>query len=97
MDSPLLNHKVVKISPHIIDTCLLATGLLMAISISATFYTQSWIMTKLLGVICYIIIGSIALKYGRTKTVRAGALVVAWGIFVYIVLVARTHSPVPYY
>ena len=95
-DSPMLEHKVVRISPHIIDTCLLATGLAMAISLYAAFYTQAWLMAKLLGIVFYIVIGSIALKYGKTKTIRTYALIAAWGIFTYIVMVARTRSPLPY-
>jgi len=93
--SPLLKMRVVRISPHIIDTCLLASGLFMAVSLYSAFYTQSWLMVKLLGVVLYIITGSIALKYGRTRTVRIGALLASWGIFAYIVMVALTRSPLP--
>ena len=96
VDSPVLQHKLVRISPHVIDTCLFVSGLGMALSLYAAFYTQSWLMAKLLALVLYIVIGSIALKYGKTKKIRACALVVALVIFIYIVMVALTHSPVPY-
>ena len=96
VDSPVLQHKLVRISPHVIDTCLFVSGLGMALSLYAAFYTQSWLMAKLLALVLYIVTGSIALKYGKTKKIRACALVVALVIFIYIVMVALTHSPVPY-
>jgi uncharacterized membrane protein SirB2 len=95
-DSPVLQHKLVRISPHVIDTCLLITGLTMALSLYAAFYTQPWLMAKLLALVLYIVIGSIALKYGKTKKIRTCALIVALVIFLYIVMVALTHSPIPY-
>lgn len=97
VDSPVLQHKLVRISPHVIDSCLFVSGLGMALSLYATFfYTQSWLMAKLLALVLYIVTGSIALKYGKTKKIRTCALIVALVIFIYIVMVALTHSPVPY-
>jgi len=95
-DSPMLKYKFVRIFPHIVDTCLFASGLIMALGLYATFYTQSWLMVKLLALVLYILTGSIALKYGKTKKIRTFALIVSWGIFAYIVMVALTHSPIPY-
>lgn len=96
MDSPMLKHKLVRISPHFIDTGLFLSGLGMALALYTAFYMQSWLQAKLIALVLYIVTGSIALKYGSTKMIRLGALLVAWGIFIYIVMVARTHSPLPY-
>lgn len=89
-------HKLVRISPHIIDTGLFLSGLSMAMALYTAFYLQSWLQAKLIALVLYIVAGSIAIKYGSTKMIRLGALIIAWGIFVYIVMVARTHSPIPY-
>ena len=91
-DSAMLKYKVVRILPHIVDTCLLISGLTMALTLYTAFYTQSWLMAKLLALVLYIIIGSIALKYGKTKKIRTCALIVSCGIFVYIVILLREHS-----
>jgi uncharacterized membrane protein SirB2 len=48
---------------------------------------------KVLGLIAYIILGSIALRYGPTKSIRASAWVAALVMFGYIVSVALTHTP----
>jgi uncharacterized membrane protein SirB2 len=95
MESPLLKRKIVRIFPHIIDTCLLASGLTMALTYYEAFYTHSWLLAKLTALILYIATGSIALKYGKTKKIRVCSLIVSWLIFVYIVVVARTQSPIP--
>ena len=93
--SPLLQTRLVRVSPHVIDTVLLVTGLYMAIEIYPAFYTQPWLQAKLACVVLYIIAGSVALKYGRTRMIRGLALLAAILIFIYIVLVARSHSPLP--
>ncbi len=95
-DSPLTGQKIIRIFPHIIDTCLFVSGLTMALSYYDAFYRQPWLMAKLIALVLYIITGSIALKYGRTKKLRTGALIVSWLVFLYIVSVALTHTPIPF-
>lgn len=91
-DSALLQAKLTKILPHIIDTLLLATGITMVVMKSLSLGTDTWLIAKIVALIAYIIIGTIAIKRGKTKTVRTVAWVVAMSIFVYIYLVARSHS-----
>jgi uncharacterized membrane protein SirB2 len=43
----------------------------------------------------YIVLGTIALKRGRTRGVRAGAWVAALAVFFYILAVAFTKQVVP--
>lgn len=94
--SMLLRNRAVRIVPHIIDTCLLLTGLAMAVSYYGAFYQQSWLMLKLLGVFVYILLGSVALKLGKTMKVRVAAVLAAWAAFLYVVVLARTHAVIPY-
>jgi uncharacterized membrane protein SirB2 len=96
VESPLLKRKVVRIFPHIIDTCLFASGLTMALTYYEAFYTHAWLVAKLTALVLYIVMGSIALKYGKTKKIRMCSLMVSWLIFFYIVIVARTQSPIPF-
>ena len=94
-DSSLRQKTLVRVSPHVIDTVLLLTGLYMAIQIYPAFYSQPWLQVKLACVVLYIFAGSVALKYGSTKMIRCCALLAALLIFTYIILVARAHSPLP--
>lgn len=92
LDSPRLQQRWVKIAPHIIDTLLLASALTMAVWSSQYPFAQNWLTAKLLALVAYILLGTIALKRGKTKTVRTAAFVAALAVFAYIIKVAITRQ-----
>lgn len=92
-DSPVLAQRWVRIVPHIVDTVLLASALAMAVMIRQYPFVASWLTAKVLGLIVYIGLGTIALKRGRIKGVRIAAWAAAQLVFVYIVAVAVTRNP----
>lgn len=92
--SPRLQSRFVRIAPHVIDTILLLCGLAMAASIG---FGHGWLHIKITGLILYIIIGSYAIKRGRTPGIRAGAAVIAVLIFIYIAGVAITKQPLSWF
>ena len=49
----------------------------------------------ILGVNGFIGLGTIALKRGKTRSVRVKALIAALGVFAYIVAVAMTKQVIP--
>ena len=59
-------------------------------------FAQSWLTAKLCGLLAYIGCGTMALKRGRTPTIRALFLLLALLAYAYIVSVALTRSPLPY-
>ena len=81
--------------PQVNDTLLLISGLAMAQRLQQYPFTQPWLTTKLVALLAYIVLGSIALKRGRTWRQRALAGVLAIGCFGYIVTVALTRSAMP--
>ena len=90
--SPQLRRRWVRIVPHVNDTILLAAAIYMATVIGM----QSWIAAKIAGLLLYIVLGTIALKHGPTRTVRAGAFVAALLVFAYLVAVALTKQVMPW-
>lgn len=88
--SGLLQRRVVKVLPHIIDTVLLVCGVILAIMIGPW---QSWIMAKIVALLLYIGVGMVAIRRGRTPGGRAVAALIATAIFFYIVGVALAHNP----
>jgi len=90
-DSPLLSAKPVRIVPHIVDTVLLASAIWLAWNLGQ--FSQGWVHAKIAGLAAYIALGTIALKRGRTKGVRAVAFVAALAAAGYIVTVALTRNP----
>jgi len=94
-ESPQLQKKWVRVVPHIIDTVLLGSAILLAITIRQYPFVQDWLTAKVLALMLYIVVGAIGLKYGRTKKIRVTAWLGAIAIFSYIVLVALTRQVFP--
>jgi uncharacterized membrane protein SirB2 len=92
-DSARLQERWVRVVPHIVDTVLLASAIGLAIMLENYPGTHAWLTAKVVGLIVYIVVGSIAIKRGRTPTVRMAAFAGALLVFGYIVAVAITKSP----
>lgn len=92
-ESPWLNVRWVKILPHLIDTALLGLGVTLVVLLSIWPWQLPWLGAKLLALLAYIGIGTIAIKHGATPTVRGVAAVIAVTIFIYMVGAAMRHSP----
>lgn len=95
--SPLLNHRLTRTLPHLNDTVLLGSAVALAWIARLNPLDHSWLMAKLTGLVVYILLGSIALRRGRTQRVRAIAFFGALIAFGYIVAVALTRNPLPFY
>lgn len=91
-ESSKLQLKWVKIAPHIIDTCLLVSAISLAVLLQISPFVHDWLMAKIVGLVVYILLGTIALKRGKTQPVRTAAFVLALLTFGYIVKVALTKS-----
>lgn len=91
--SDLLTHRVTRIAPHIIDTLFLLSGIGLLVVLSLNPLNQPWLLAKFAGLVAYIVLGTLALKRGRTKAIRVGTFVAAVAMFVFLVGVARMHSP----
>lgn len=95
-DSAILNQRWVKVLPHLIDTVLLASALTLAYLSGQYPFQQNWLTAKLLALLLYIVLGTVALKRGKTPTVRLYALLAALLTFAYIVSVALTRQVFPF-
>lgn len=91
-DSPQLARRWVRIAPHVNDTILLAAGIYLA-----TYHgLPAWLVTKIVLLFVYIGLGTVAIRRGRTKTIRVGAWIAAQCVILYMVAVAVTRSPLPF-
>ena len=91
--SPLLKARATRILPHVVDTVLLVSALALALRSAQYPFVHAWLTAKVLALLAYIVFGSIALKYGRSRRVRALSYGLALGVFLYIVAVAIARSP----
>jgi uncharacterized membrane protein SirB2 len=91
--SARLQQRWVRVAPHVIDTLLLASAIGLAIWSAQYPGRQPWLTAKILALLAYIGLGTVALKRGRTKPVRAAAFAAALLCFAYIAAVAVTKNP----
>ncbi|GAB3470387.1 SirB2 family protein [Massilia terrae] len=91
--SPMLQRRWVKTAPHIVDSLLLASAVGLALWSHQYPGQMPWLTAKLVALVAYILLGAVALKYGKTKALRATAYVAALATFGYIVAVAVTKNP----
>ena len=90
--SSYLQRKWVKLVPHIIDSMLLGSAILLSIRLQQYPFVNNWLTAKLLALLLYITLGMVALRFGKTIQVRATAFILAIMAFAYIAGVAFTHD-----
>lgn len=90
--SAMLERRWVRIVPHVNDTVLLASAIVIAVMSRQYPFVQGWLTAKLLALVLYIGLGMLALRPGRVRPQRIAAWVAAQVVFIYIVAVAVTRS-----
>lgn len=93
-NSPWLELKLVKIVPHIVDTVLIITAIILSWQIKQYPFADDWLTAKVLALLVYIGFGMIALHYGKTKRQKILAFVLAVATYSYILAVAMTRTSI---
>jgi uncharacterized membrane protein SirB2 len=91
--SDKLTLKVVRITPHVVDTVFLLSGIALVSILGLNALTEPWLLAKFAGLIGYIVLGTFAIKRGQTLQIRVIAFVGALSLFAFIVGIALTKSP----
>jgi uncharacterized membrane protein SirB2 len=94
--SAMLQARWARIVPHVNDTLLLASGLGLAVMMQQYPLVHGWLTAKLFALIAYIVLGTVALKRGKTRPRRIAAWFVALLVFGYMAAVAVAHDPFPF-
>jgi len=76
-----------------IDTVLLTAALMLLTILPGALYANGWLTVKLTLLVAYIVLGTIALKRGRTRKVRLVSFVAALVVYGSIIAIARLHHP----
>lgn len=92
-NSSILQRRWVKILPHVIDTVLLASAVTLVTMIQQYPGMSTWLSTKIGGLLLYIILGMMALRFGKSRKIKIISWITAQIVFFYIVLVALTKNP----
>lgn len=76
-----------------IDTVLLTSALMLVTMLPGAMFANGWLTVKLLLVATYVVLGSLALKRGRSASTRRNCYIAAVLVFVFAAGVARLHHP----
>ncbi|MDT0512492.1 SirB2 family protein [Halomonas sp. LES1] len=91
-EASLLQARWVRIAPHIIDTLLLTLGVVLMVMLSLWPHQHPWLAAKLIALLAYIGLGTVAIKRGRSPATRDMAAVAAVLVFLYMLGAAIRHS-----
>ena len=91
-NSSMMKKKWVKILPHVNDTVLLITAILLAIGIQQYPFVDGWLTAKFIALIIYIVFGMFALKRAKDMKNKAVFFILALMTFSYIVGVALNRT-----
>jgi uncharacterized membrane protein SirB2 len=93
IESKWLNHKIILVTPHVIDSFFLLSGATMAFMVNFGLFSQLWLTMKITLLMLYLLFVGIALNRGRTKRIRIASFFLAIATFIYMVGIAVHKSP----
>lgn len=89
----ILQRRFFKIAPHVIDTLLLLSAVMLMLTIQQYPFVHTWLTEKFLAVLAYIALGVMAFR-GRTPVIRWICFLGALGWLGLVIRVAITKQPV---
>lgn len=92
-DPQALSKPWVRVVPHVVDTVLLGSAIGLVLITRQYPGEQVWLTVKIIALVLYIALGLLAFRVCRKRATRLAAWITAQLVFVYIVLVALTRTP----
>ena len=92
-EAPILQRRWVKVLPHLNDTLLLTLGIVLMAMLSMWPHQHPWLAAKIVALLGYIGLGTVAIKRGATPAIRGAAALAAVTVFLYMLGAAVHNSP----
>lgn len=91
-ESPIVERKLVRVLPHIIDTFLLLSAITLVVMSGMYPWVAPWVAAKILGLLVYIGLGIVVMRTARTRQARIACFALALVTAGYIFMVAGTKT-----
>ena len=78
---------------YAIDTTLLTAALMLVSILPGALFANGWLTTKLVLLVVYVVLATLALKRARGRRARQAFFIAALASYVYMLGVARMHHP----
>lgn len=76
-----------------IDTVLLTAAMMLLTILPRAMFANGWLTAKVVLLVVYVVLGTFALKRGRTPRVRLACYLLALLVFGFMLTIARGHHP----
>jgi uncharacterized membrane protein SirB2 len=76
-----------------IDTVLLTAALMLLTILPGAMFANGWLATKLVLLVAYVVLGSLALKRARSERGRRACYAGAILAYAWMLTIARSHHP----
>ena len=83
--------------PDAIDSSLLLSGVALAYTLGFAPWSDNWLLTKLVALVVYILLGYLALRESAVLPVRRASFVLALCTAAYIITVAYHKAAIPWH
>lgn len=94
--SEQVHAKWFRVLPHINDTMLIVTAIILTLYIKQYPFTDAWLTAKLVALVLHVVVGAYAIKHAKTLMAQLVSWLISIVIFVYIVGVAYTRDVYSY-
>ena len=94
MQSVTLQKKWLKVVPHIVDTLLLVSAATLCVMLKQYPFVDAWVTEKLIALVMYVFMVTLALKLGHTGFMRGIGLIGALSWIAYAGMVAVSKQPI---
>ncbi|MES2536230.1 MAG: SirB2 family protein [Pseudomonadota bacterium] len=78
---------------YAIDTILLSAAMMLLTILPGAMFANGWLTVKMVSLVIYIVLASLALKRARTPRMRLVCYGLALLVFAFMLSVARSHHP----
>ena len=85
--------RLLRVLPHVVDSLLLACGVLLAAMLRLDPLRTPWLGVKLLCVLAYILLGILVFRLPGPRGLKLTLFAAALLLFGFIVSIALTHDP----
>lgn len=87
-----VQNRVVKILPHVNDTVLLISAIILSVKLEQYPFIHSWLTIKVIALILYIALGFYLFKFAKTTLQKAIGFVSAISVVLFIIWTAITKA-----
>lgn len=96
MRSPQVYSSWFRILPHINDSILIVTAVILTLYINQYPFTDAWLTAKLIALVLHVVVGAYAIKHAKTFMAQLISWLISIVVFIYIVGVAYTRDVFSY-